>query len=358
MNRDRIVALGAVLFLGACGSSERSGSDPGAQPSAASASAASYRVFVTNEQSGDLTVIDGATHAVLATVPLGKRPRGIQVSPDGTQLFVALSGSPIAGPGVDEDSLPPADKSADGIGILDIASLKVLRVIRGVSDPEQLVIAHDGKRIYVASEDTGTAVVIDVASGDTVTTLQVGGEPEGIGISPDGRSVYVASEANHSIAVIDTTRNEVVRQFEVGQRPRSIAFKSDGSRAYVSGENDGTVAVVDSRLHGVLDTIRLEGDTIRPMEVDVAPGDKRFYVTTGRGQTLVEIDASNNKPLRSVVVGMRPWGLAISPDGKRLYTANGPSNDVSVVDAETFKVIATVPAGERPWGVVAARSSP
>lgn len=46
-----------------------------------------------------MTVIDSQTHRVLATVPLGKRPRGIQLSPDGTQLFVALSGSPIAGPG-------------------------------------------------------------------------------------------------------------------------------------------------------------------------------------------------------------------------------------------------------------------
>ncbi|WP_414717598.1 hypothetical protein [Steroidobacter sp.] len=56
-------------------------------------------MYVTNEMSGDMTVIDSQTHRVLATVPLGKRPRGIQLSPDGTQLFVALSGSPIAGPG-------------------------------------------------------------------------------------------------------------------------------------------------------------------------------------------------------------------------------------------------------------------
>ena len=43
----------------------------------------SYRVFVTNEMSGDMTVIDGDTNKVITTVPLGKRPRGIQVTPDG-----------------------------------------------------------------------------------------------------------------------------------------------------------------------------------------------------------------------------------------------------------------------------------
>ena len=32
------------------------------------------RVYVTNEASGDLSIIDTISHQVLATVPLGKRP--------------------------------------------------------------------------------------------------------------------------------------------------------------------------------------------------------------------------------------------------------------------------------------------
>ena len=60
------------------------------------------RVFVTNENSGDISVIDVATQKVVATIPVGKRPRGIRLSRDGSQVFVALSGSPIAPPGVDE----------------------------------------------------------------------------------------------------------------------------------------------------------------------------------------------------------------------------------------------------------------
>ena len=94
--------------------------------------AAAYRVYVTNELSGDLTVIDGETHTVVATAPLGKRPRGIQASSDGTHLYIALSGSPLAPPGVDESTLPPADKSADGIGVF---SLKAQRVTWSCSKP-------------------------------------------------------------------------------------------------------------------------------------------------------------------------------------------------------------------------------
>src|SRR3954469_19266400 len=55
-----------------------------------------YLVCVSNERSGDVTVIkDGKP---IATIPAGKRPRGIHASPDGSSLYVALSGSPITGP--------------------------------------------------------------------------------------------------------------------------------------------------------------------------------------------------------------------------------------------------------------------
>src|ERR1041384_4748154 len=78
------------------------------------------RVYVSDEDGGHVVVLPVASTAsgdrVIARIAVGKRPRGLRVSPDGSRLFVALSGMPKAGPGVDESKLPPADPSADGIG--------------------------------------------------------------------------------------------------------------------------------------------------------------------------------------------------------------------------------------------------
>jgi len=126
------LAIAAALWLAACGSAPKG---------------ASYRVYVTNEASGDLTVIDPVKMESLGTFPMGKRARGIHPSPDGKTIFVALSGSPMAPPGVDESTLPPPDKSADGIGVFDIAQGKMLRKVPGGSDPEQFAVAKDGKTL-------------------------------------------------------------------------------------------------------------------------------------------------------------------------------------------------------------------
>jgi YVTN family beta-propeller protein len=314
--------------------------------------AVAYRVLVTNERGGTLSVIDGASRKIVATVQLGKRPRGLKTSPDGKLLYVALSGSPIAGPGVDESKLPPPDKGADGIGIVDLSTLKLVKVLRGVSDPEQLAVSRDGKRLYVASEDTGQGIVLDSADGHVIAKLAVGGEPEGVTLSPDGRHVYMSSEEQHHIAVIDTATNKVAATLQVGQRPRFTEFSDDGALAFVSGENDGSITVVDARALKVLRTIKLQGALTRPVGMVVSHDGKRLYTVTGRGRNLLDIDIATGQVLRTVEVGPRPWGVGLSPSGDVLYTANGSSNDVSVVDAASFRVLTRIPVGDAPWGAI------
>jgi YVTN family beta-propeller protein len=314
-----------------------------------------YEIFVTNEMSGDLSIVDSKSAREVARIALGKRPRGLQASPDGELLYVALSGSPIAGPGVDESTLPPADKSADGIGVFDVRARKLVRIIRGdsISDPEQLSLSPDGATMFIASEDTGTAVVVDVATGAELAKLPVGGEPEGVATHPSGDVVYMTSEEENTIAVIDARTRTVVTQIAVGVRPRAIVFSPEGTRAYVSCELEPSIAVIDARQHRLLQSIDVGEDPTRPMGVAVTRDGRVLYVATGRGTRLLAIDTKTLAITGSVEVGQRPWGIALSPDDKRIYTANGPSNDVAIVDAKTLQVVARVAVGERPWGVVA-----
>src|SRR4051812_18709312 len=42
------------------------------------------RVYVSDEDGGNVIVISTASDSVVARIPVGKRPRGLRVSPDGT----------------------------------------------------------------------------------------------------------------------------------------------------------------------------------------------------------------------------------------------------------------------------------
>src|SRR5262249_36753297 len=133
-----------------------------------------YRVCVSNERSGDVTVIDGLSGAVQATVRAGKRPRGIHASPDGRTLYVALSGSPLTGPPRLDPSGKPifeekddedADHAEDGIGVIDLTRLAFVKKLPAGSDPEEFAVSRDGSRLYVSNEDVATASVVSAADG-------------------------------------------------------------------------------------------------------------------------------------------------------------------------------------------------
>src|SRR5262249_4916529 len=113
---------------------------------------ADYFVYVSNERSGDISVIDGATDAVVTTFKAGKRPRASHRAPNGKALFVRWRGYHRRAPGL-EETRARGDKTADGLGVIDSATRRLIDRWHVGSDPEQFAISKDGKSAFIANED-------------------------------------------------------------------------------------------------------------------------------------------------------------------------------------------------------------
>ncbi len=326
--------------------------------------ASSYQIMVSNERSNDITVISGADYSVVATIPVGKRPRGIHASPDGKLVYVAMSGTPIAAPpqldahgnpifkrGSDsDDNDSESDKTADGIGVIDVAARKLKGKIFAGSDPEEFALSRDGTRIYVSNEDTKSASVVNIAKGKVEHIIPVGQEPEGVAVTPDGKQFYVTCESGGDVYVIETSGYTIVGHFKVDPRPRTVAFLPSAGLAFVPSESVGLINVIDSKSFTPVKVITLPGGA-RPMSVKLGNGDRFLYVSNGRAGSVSVIDVQSEEVVGEIKVGTRPWGMAVSPDGKYLFTANGPSDDISVVDLKTNQEIKRVKAGKSPWSL-------
>jgi YVTN family beta-propeller protein len=337
--RAFLIAAALGLSLGACRKSKRE------------------RVYVSAEEGGFIAVIDPENGALVERIPVGKRPRGMKLSADGSRLYVALSGSPRAGPGVDESQLPPADRSADGIGVVSLTDHKLLATYPSGQDPECFDLGHDGNSLYISNEETAELSRLDLAQRKIARTVLVGGEPEGVTVRPDGKVVYVTSEAEGIVAAVDVKTFSVLSRIPTGARPRAIVFTSDGATGFVSNELGSSLTLFDTKTHAVTGTLEIPAPDAsapsRPMGLVLSPDGKRLYASTGRGKSVAVIDVAAKQLVKSIPdVGTRPWGIGISPDGKRLYTANGPSNDVSVIDLATHQVTRRIQIGGLPWGVV------
>jgi YVTN family beta-propeller protein len=193
---------------------------------ATAAARAESSIFVSNERGNDLHVLSAGTNAVVATIAVGKRPRGMAVSPDRKMVYVALGDD-------------------DAVAQVEVATRMLRRTIPVGRDPEQVALSPDGKILYVSNEATSSATAVDLATGRSLFVGAVGTEPEGVGVTPDGRKLYVTGESTDDVTVLDARSGEILRTLKVGARPRWVAFSPDGLRAYITGEVGGDVSVLD-----------------------------------------------------------------------------------------------------------------
>jgi YVTN family beta-propeller protein len=316
--------------------------------------AAAERLYVSNEDDGTVTVIDIDRSATLATIPAGKRPRGLALSPDGTRLYVAVSGLPKCPPPIPDEECAklPRDRAADGIAIIDTGTLTRTGVAAGVSDPERVAVSRDGRRLFVSEEDAARLAVLDSRSGRVLATVPVGREPEGVRVSPDGRWILVTSEEENLVTIVDAKSYAVAGRASVGKRPRDIGIAPDGHFAYVSGEADASVwRIALPSGARAMRLLELHAGA-RPMGIALDAARGRLYVSTGRAGTVAAIALPGANLLGEAACGGRPWGIALGGGGTRLYSADGPAGEVAVVDTTTLAVIGKIATGKGPWAVV------
>lgn len=292
-------------------------------------------IYVTNEKSNTVSVIDGKTMDVVKTVPVGQRPRGLVMSRDDKTLFLCASDS-------------------NEIEALDLDSYR-LSSVAGTPDPERVDISPDGKLLFASNENDNMVSIIDIAGHDVIDQVPVGVEPEGMGVSPDGKFVVNTSETTNMAHFIDIAQHKVVANVLVGSRPRVAVWTHDGAQVWVSSEIGGTVSVIDAAARKVVKTISfsvpgLEQDAVQPEGIAITPDRRLAFVALGPANRVAVVDAQTYAVRDYILVGQRVWGITLNPANTRLYAAGGLSNDLTEIDVPSLEAVKTVTVGEEPWG--------
>ena len=176
---------------------------------------ASGPIYVTNSGSNTISVIDGKTNKVVATIPVGASPHDIIGSMLG-KLYVTNSGS-------------------NTISVIDGKTNKVVATIPVGSHPNSLYKTSDnrtiGGTIYTINTISNTISVIDGKTNKVVATIPVGASPHDIIGSMLGK-LYVTNSGSNTISVIDGKTNKVVATIPVGASPHRVALCM--SKTYVT----------------------------------------------------------------------------------------------------------------------------
>jgi YVTN family beta-propeller protein len=147
----------------------------------------------------------------VTNVPAGHGSEGVDVSPDGKEIWVANA----------QDAT---------VTIIDAVSKTVSQTLPiPLKGANRLKITPDGKHVLIAGFGSAVStaanlLVFDAASRKEVKQIELGGPSSGVLIVPDGSRAYVAVTAKNKIAAIDLKTLEVTGEVQVGKGPDGLAW--------------------------------------------------------------------------------------------------------------------------------------
>jgi YVTN family beta-propeller protein len=280
--------------------------------------------YVTNYDSGNISVIDLATNQVTNTISVGVRPVGIALSPDNSKAYVALSG-------------------AAQVVVINLSNATITHTISVGISPYEIALTADGTFAYVTNFTSNTVSKINLATNIVTTTISVDRGPRGIAINPAGTKAYTANGGAGGVSEINLANNSVTNIVTTDSDIIDIVIDSDGNKAYASGYDLGNVEVIDLATSTVTNRIPLSAGASALWGITIEPTGKYVYVYARSG-SIEKIDTDTNSVVQSIAVTAQARHLTINNAGTYAYLANFDG-------ADTVTILKLDPINENsePW---------
>jgi YVTN family beta-propeller protein len=294
-----------------------------------------------NYNANTVSVIDGKTNKVTATIPVGKSPLTVRVNPITNVAYTINSND-------------------NTVSVIDGKTNKVTATIPVGTNPRSIAVNHKTDNVYIVNSNANTVSVIDGKTNKVTATIPVGTNPTNIAVNPVTDKAYVPNYYNNTVSVIDGKTNVVTATIPIGNKPNGIAVNSVDNIAFVSNYYNNTVSVIDGKTNVVTATIPVGN---KPSNIAVNPVTDKAYVANLGDNTISVIDGKTNKVTATIhkiklihniiSVGKDPAGIAVNPVTDKAYAANLFDNTVSVIDGKTNVMTATIPIGNKLKGTTA-----
>ncbi len=314
-----------------------------------------YRVYVCDQNSDKISVIDGDTKVVSAIIDVSQpglfpaNPHMVKVK-DGF-LYISLIG---AGKFL---KISTTDYSLAG-------------EVTGITKAGMIQISSDGLKAYISRSSTSTPnqfnsiALVNPTSMTLIKEISFpyinGGVPHGMALTPDGSKLYVANLTLDRISIVNAVTDEYGDYDDIvlvpGSEPMQTMISSDGNYLYVSTRGTAKLMVFDTSTDIMITEVSVDA---KPMQIAVTSDGNKIYVGSMMMNTVNVIEKNGNSWSRVKQIshpGFRMLhGCDISSDDKYVYVSNrntdgmfepyftvdgeGPPGTIGIIDTQTDEVV-------------------
>ncbi len=303
------------------------------------------KLYVTNSEGDDITVIDLGRLKVIGNIKVGDHVHGAAVQADGRRLYTTV-------------------ESDQTLKVIDTATDRIIDTIKLTQVPNQCAVTPNGRYVGVPIRGGDSVDIVGMTEKKVVKNLPVR-VPHNCYNAHNNDHMFVTSMGDHQVNLIDLKTMTYIAHIPVGGVPRPLAVSSDETRMYVALSDLHGFVIVDIPHRRVLEKVELPAAPAgaRPLVaytpthgLDLTPDGKELWVTSMVGDGVYVYDIATKKLSEKIPTGRAPNWLTFSPDGRYCCVSNAGSDDCSIIDAKTRREVTRLKVGKMPKRLVVANA--
>ncbi|MGZ4567568.1 MAG: YncE family protein [Blastococcus sp.] len=162
------------------------------------------------EFAGRVAVVDMVARKLLRTIDMPVRhthmgPQDVKLAPDGSRFYIA-------------------DSDQGGLWVLDGKATKVIGNIQTGMGAHGLYVSRDATKLYVTNREDNSISVLDSRTGAAITKWHIPGpsSPDMGGVTADGSQLWLSGRYNSEVYVLSTVDGHMIKRIKVARGPHGL----------------------------------------------------------------------------------------------------------------------------------------
>ena len=292
--------------------------------------------IVLNSAEASVSLIDMSTRKVIKTVPVGKEPHHLMLTPDQKTLLIANAAgndvqlmNPVNGEltGKIPEIIDPYQigyspnhkwfiangNRLDRVDIYaaDGANLKLAKTIKLAKTPSHIAYTSDSKIAFITLQDSSELAAIDLATQTLLWKMPTGNTPAGLWMTPGDQYLLVGITGEDNVQVIDWKNRKEIKRILTGKGAHNFRPLGDKKQVFVSNRIASTISLINMQ---TLEKVgNITGLPSGPDDMEITPDGKTMWVTFRFAKKVGVIDIPSMKLIATIPVGKSPHGVFFTP---------------------------------------------
>ena len=232
------------------------------------------------------------------------------------------------------------------VEVIDTFAGRVIRSIKGLSQPQGPLYVPGFDKLYVANAENGKMNVYDGATYTLKKTIDFGIDPDNVRYDAASKKIFVGfGEEDGGIAMVDPATDERVGQvYKTEGHPESFQVEASGGHIFANVPDAGMVVESIDRKTGALTKWPLKG-LKGNYAMALNEEDHRLFTVTRKTPMLVVLDTQTGNEVARLRAAGECDDVYFDASRKRIYVIGG-EGIISVIqqkDPDHYELIANVP---------------